>query len=170
MRKLLFIFILLSIALWEITSFASQNQGSVDVYSTNDPSLKLGVITFNDTQYGLLIYPNLSALPPGTHGFHLHQHPNCGDHGMDTGAHYDPQNTGTHLGPYNDGHLGDLPVLFVADDGSANTPLLAPRLKLDNLKDLGIIIHENGDTYSDIPPLGGGGPRIACGVIQIQSQ
>jgi Cu-Zn family superoxide dismutase len=30
-----------------------------------------------------------------------------------------------------------------------------------------IIIHEGGDNYSDTPkPLGGGGSRIACGVVE----
>jgi hypothetical protein len=29
------------------------------------------------------------------------------------------------------------------------------------------MIHAGGDTYSDAPePLGGGGPRIACGVVK----
>lgn len=167
MRKLIVIFILLPIFCWQITSFAKQSIVKVEVYLTTDPSTKIGEITFNDSQYGLMIYPNLGQLPPGPHGIHLHQHPNCADHGMDTGAHYDPQQTGKHLGPYNPGHLGDLPVLFVADDGSTNTPLLAPRLKLTNLTGLAIIIHEHGDNYSDNPPLGGGGARIACGIIKV---
>ena len=27
-----------------------------------------------------------------------------------------------------------------------------------------LIVHAGGDTYSDTPPLGGGGARVACGV------
>ena len=100
------------------------------------------------------------------HGFHLHQHPNCGDHGDKAGAHYDPEKTNSHQGPYGKGHLGDLPVLYVAEDGKANTPTLAPRLKINDLKGLTLMIHEHGDNYSNNPPLGGGGARIACGIIQ----
>jgi len=28
------------------------------------------------------------------------------------------------------------------------------------------MIHEGGDTYDDEPHLGGGGPRMACGVVE----
>lgn len=45
------------------------------------------------------------------------------------GGHFDPQKTGKHLGPYADGHLGDLPPIYVTADGMANYPVLAPRLK-----------------------------------------
>ena len=39
-------------------------------------------------------------------------------------------------------------------------------LKLEALTGRTIMIHEGGDNYSDSPqPLGGGGARIACGVI-----
>ncbi|NES46128.1 superoxide dismutase family protein, partial [Moorena sp. SIO2C4] len=35
-----------------------------------------------------------------------------------------------------------------------------------DLKGHSLIIHAQGDNYSDIPkPLGGGGARVACGVI-----
>lgn len=125
----------------------------------------LGTVVFTDNTYGVLITPNLSNLPAGLHGFHLHQHPNCGEHGNAAGAHFDPQQTNTHQGPYGTGHLGDLPVLYVNADGKANTPILAPRLKLSNLQGLTLMIHAGGDNYSDNPPLGGGGAREACGVI-----
>jgi len=43
---------------------------------------------------------------------------------------------------------------------------LAPRLKLDDIHGRAIMIHAGGDNYSDIPlPSGGGGTRIACGII-----
>lgn len=135
------------------------------IYGTNDTTNPLGTVTFLDTQYGLLITPHLRALSPGLHGLHLHQHANCGDHGTSAGAHYDPKNTNSHQGPYGDGHLGDLPVLYVDAKGAANTPTLAPRLKTDDLKGLSVMIHADGDNYSDTPPLGGGGARMACGTV-----
>ena len=61
----------------------------------------------------------------------------------------------------------DLPVLNVDSSGNANTTVLAPRLSLKDVKGLAIMIHAGGDNFSDYPkPLGGGGDRIACGVIQ----
>ncbi len=135
------------------------------IHATGANQESLGTVTFSETPYGLLITPDLHNLPAGLHGFHLHQHPDCDNSGMSAGGHYDPANTNSHQGPYGKGHLGDLPVLYVTSEGKANTPILAPRLKLKNLKGLSIMIHANGDNYSDNPPLGGGGAREACGVI-----
>jgi Cu-Zn family superoxide dismutase len=43
---------------------------------------------------------------------------------------------------------------------------VAPRLTVADIKGRAIMIHAHGDNYSDDPkPLGGGGARIACGVI-----
>ena len=57
-------------------------------------------------------------------------------------------------------------MLYVNADGKATTPTLAPRLKLSDIQGLTLMVHANGDNYSDTPPLGGGGAREACGVIQ----
>ncbi|KTD23187.1 superoxide dismutase family protein [Legionella londiniensis] len=138
---------------------------TVTMYTTGGKK-PLGQVTFTDSQYGLLIKPNLVGLPGGLHGFHIHEHPNCGEEGHDAGGHFDPQKTNTHQGPYGDGHLGDLPVLYVTKEGGANIPTLAPRLKTSDLPGHAVIIHEGGDTYSDTPKLGGGGERIACGIIE----
>ncbi|HRD70825.1 MAG TPA: superoxide dismutase family protein [Legionella sp.] len=141
-------------------------QISATISTTDGDSKSLGEVVFTDSANGLLITPNLSGLPAGLHGFHLHQHPDCGDKGMDAGGHFDPAKTNSHQGPYGNGHLGDLPVLYVTADGKANTPTLAPRLKLSDLKGLTVMVHAGGDNYSDTPPLGGGGAREACGVIK----
>ena len=84
------------------------------------------------------------------------------------GGHFDPQHTGKHAGPQGNGHLGDLPVLQVAANGAATETLTAPRIiDVGALRGKALMIHAGGDNYSDQPaPLGGGGARIACGVLQ----
>ncbi|MGP9642863.1 superoxide dismutase [Cu-Zn] SodC [Halomonas sp. 86] len=134
----------------------------------------LGTVTIESSELGgVLLTPSITGLEPGIYGFHLHQNPSCepaeNDDGEMTaaqaaGGHYDPDNTDTHQGPYGEGHLGDLPVLTVNDDGEANLPVLAPRLSMDDITDRALIIHEGGDTYEDEPHLGGGGARMLCGV------
>lgn len=128
----------------------------------------IGSVTFTDTQYGLLIEPKLKGLTPGVHGFHIHETPSCDNFGMAARGHYDPNNTGKHLGPYNDnGHLGDLPALIVDHGGNATLVILAPRVKLSQIGQRALMIHLGGDNYSDVPhALGGGGDRIACGIIK----
>ncbi len=138
----------------------------IHIYSTSQKDKELGIVTAVDTQYGLLLTPNLTGLPPGAHGFHIHQNPSCRDQGMGAGGHLDPYHTNKHLGPYNSaGHLGDLPILFVDENGRATLPVLAPRLKLSDIQNHSLMIHAGGDNYSDNPKMGGGGERIACGVV-----
>lgn len=137
---------------------------------------ELGTITLSDVPGGgLTISPNLTGLPPGEHGFHLHQNASCDPAQKDgkmsageaAGPHYDPDKTGKHAGPAGNGHKGDTPLLTVAADGSATRPVTAPRLSLADAMGRAFIIHEGGDNYADQPkPLGGGGPRIACGIVQ----
>lgn len=127
----------------------------------------IGTVTFRDSRYGMMITPDLHGLPPGARGFHIHATPDCGDNGMAAGSHLDPKKTDSHEGPYQSGHLGDLPVLVVNNDGIAKTPTLAPRFKINMLKGHALMIHAGSDNYSDQPEKnGGGGPRYACGVIQ----
>jgi superoxide dismutase, Cu-Zn family len=134
----------------------------------------LGTVRIVETPYGLAFYPALKGLPPGLHGFHVHEKPSCapGDNNgtatpaFAAGGHLDPQGTKKHGEPWGDGHLGDLPPLYVAADGTATSPVLGPRLKLADVRNRSLMVHAGGDNHSDHPmPLGGGGARVGCGVI-----
>jgi Cu-Zn family superoxide dismutase len=135
----------------------------------------IGSITLVDSDKGLIIEPELNSLSPGSHGMHIHQNFSCdsgekdGEQvaGLAAGGHYDPRATSRHEGPRGSGHAGDLPILEVNGAGNAFKPSLAPHLKLEDIRFHALIIHENGDNYSDQPkPLGGGGARVACGLIE----
>lgn len=135
----------------------------------------MGTVTIEEIEGGgIKLTPNLRGLPAGEHGFHVHEHPSC-DAGKNAegqavaalaaGGHYDPDQTGSHQGPDGSGHLGDLPFLTANEDGTVTTPVIAARLVIHDLLDHSLMIHAGGDNYSDEPPMGGGGKRIACGVI-----
>lgn len=152
---------------------------TVEVYeATNEGrGVKYGAVTVSESKYGLVFTPELKGLPAGAHGFHIHANPDCGPataaDGKITpagkaGGHYDPTGAGKHNFPWeDDGHLGDLPALYVNANGEATIPVLAPKLKkLDDVRGRSLMIHVGGDNYSDKPAaLGGGGARLACGVI-----
>ena len=140
------------------------------------PGDSVGEITVTQTAAGAVFKLNLKGLHPGPHGFHVHENGQCGPTMMNgtaipagaAGSHWDSDHTNKHAGPEGDGHIGDLPLLVVADDGTATQSLTAPRIKdIALLKGHDVVIHMNGDNYSDQPAaLGGGGARFACGVIQ----
>ena len=134
----------------------------------------VGTIVFREAKDGLTMQAKLKGLPPGEHGFHLHENPSCdpGEKdgvkgaGLAAGSHYDPASTKAHKGPGGGGHKGDLPKLEVAKNGNFRGRFKLEGLTLADVKGRSIMIHEGGDNYSDEPkPLGGGGARIACGVI-----
>ncbi|EOC1340061.1 superoxide dismutase [Cu-Zn] SodC2 [Cronobacter dublinensis] len=135
----------------------------------------VGTVKISETDNGLEFAPDLNGLPPGDHGFHIHANGSCEPAMKEgkmaaaeaAGGHFDPQKTGKHAGPDGDGHLGDLPVLSVNNDGKATDPVTASRIKtLKDVKGKALMIHIGGDNMADHPkPLGGGGGRYACGVI-----
>ncbi len=154
------------------------NKAKSEIYLINAEGLdkNIGVITLQDSAQGLELDIDLQGLPAGEHGFHVHEMGDCGaaadkdgkmTAGLKAGGHYDPDKTGEHLGPNKSGHKGDLPYLTVDAQGIVKTKIYAPHLKVKEIKGRSLMIHAGGDNYQDKPlPLGGGGARIACGVVK----
>ncbi len=169
---------LIALAMLGVTASGYSSMVNVPLHliSSDGNERNIGKITISETIYGLQFTPQLNQLSAGIHGFHVHENGSCEPAlkdgklvaGLAAGGHFDPENTGKHGGPWNpDSHLGDLPALYITQDGKAEQPVLAPRLtKLSQIQGLALMIHTNGDNYQDHPqPLGGGGARIACGII-----
>jgi superoxide dismutase, Cu-Zn family len=171
------------VLLGSVSHAIAQERVTIEMNVITDKGIgkSIGRIVASETKNGFLRL-NLklnNELPSGGHGFHVHENGDCGPArkdgttaaGLAAGGHYDPESTGKHEGPSGDGHLGDLPILFIEpdeEDGTTGTThsIIAPRLKLADIRGRSLVIHENSDNYSDEPkPLGGGGARIACGVV-----
>lgn len=165
--------------MWTVAVLAAPASKMIDMNLVDENSVgkSIGQVTVTETAYGLVFTPALEGLPPGPamHGFHVHENASCqpGEKegkktaALAAGGHYDPAGSKHHGAPWGDGHLGDLPPLFVDANGAATQPVLAPRLKMDDLNGRALMIHAGGDNFADQPvPLGGGGARIACGVVR----
>ncbi|EMK3757711.1 MULTISPECIES: superoxide dismutase [Cu-Zn] SodC [unclassified Providencia] len=159
------------------TAYAAQSTVVLKEATPTGDGKAIGEVVITETEYGLLFTPKLAGLQAGVHGFHVHENPSCEPADKDgksvpalkAGGHLDPVKTGVHKGPYdNSGHLGDLPGLVADSQGNANYAVLAPRLKsLKDVQERALMVHVGGDNYSDNPEaLGGGGARMACGVIK----
>jgi Cu-Zn family superoxide dismutase len=155
-------------------SALADTQVSLYKVDENGIGAPVGQVSIAESRYGLVFTPALKGLAPGVHGFHVHQNASCdpGDQNgkkvpaLAAGGHYDPKDSKRHDTPWGEGHLGDLPPLIVDAEGNANQPVLAPRLRLADLVGRSLMVHAGGDNHSDHPaPLGGGGARVVCGVI-----
>ena len=155
---------------WSMAAGAAETTVEIHAINAQGAGPVLGTLTLREASSGIELAPRLHGLAPGAHGFHVHEQPSCaaGEKegktvaGLAAGSHYDPDKTGKHLGPAGPGHKGDLPVLTVAADGTAATPVQSGRLSLAELRGRSLIIHAEADNYADQP----GGARVACGIIQ----
>ena len=152
----------------------AQQQITVDINRISSSGIgeKIGSVVVSEGKGGVSFKVSVKGLPAGQRGFHVHDKGDCGpgmkdgkmEAGLAAGQHYDPEGHKSHKGPKGKGHKGDLPLLKGNASGIEQT-VTAPRLKLEDVKGRALVIHEGGDNYSDQPKLGGGGPRIACGVV-----
>ncbi|MCC6557168.1 MAG: superoxide dismutase family protein [Polyangiaceae bacterium] len=132
----------------------------------------VGTLTIDETPQGVLIRGDLSGLPPGTHGFHIHETGACSPTFQAAGDHFNP--TGASHGFRSKGgpHLGDLPSLRVPAGGRAPVEAFAPGVTLgEGPRSLvagdgtAIVVHAQPDDYQT-DPAGAAGQRIACGVVR----
>lgn len=117
-------------------------------------------MTAAETPYGVVFSPALEGLPPGVHGFHVHENGSCAPKEKDgktvpalaAGGHYDPQGSKRHGTPWGDGHLGHLPGLVVDAEGKASYavgPRAAPQAV--GPEGASLMIHVGGDNHVDHP-------------------
>lgn len=157
--------------------FAADFRVPMHLATADGVGAQVGEVVITESEYGLVFTPSFSNIAPGIHGFHVHENPSCDPiikDGVTTpagaaGGHFDPTNSKAHKGPFvKDGHLGDLPALYANTDGRIVYPVLAPKIKkLDEIKGRSLMLHVGGDNHEDQPAvLGGGGARLACGIIK----
>lgn len=132
----------------------------------------LGTVTLTQGPQGVLVSAELRGLPPGGHGFHIHETGACAPDFSAAGSHFNPTDQ-THGFLFSTGqHAGDLPNLYVAADGTVRADVFTNDISLagDDDRSLfdddgsAVIIHEKADAYGEDSGTAGG--RIACGVIE----
>lgn len=135
----------------------------------------VGSATVTEAPNGVLLKIEAKGLAPGWHGIHLHEKADCSKSDFTSaGGHVHAKPTMVHglLNP-DANEAGDLPNLHVAADGSAHAEMFSPyvslsgaggRVALADTDGSAIVIHANPDDHST-QPIGGAGPRVACGAI-----
>lgn len=135
---------------------------------------QLGNATLRQTPHGVLISVELEGIPPGPHGFHIHEIGRCdpADSFESAGGHYNPHGKRHGLLDPDGPHAGDMPNQFVGPDGVLSVQVLNTFVTLEpgpgSLFDAdgsALMIHSGPDDYTSQPG-GKAGDRIACGVIE----
>lgn len=112
-------------------------------------------------------------LPPGAHGFHIHETGKCDASGGFESAGGHLSGAAAHGVKSDDGmHVGDLPNLYVPESGALRVEYFldgvmiesgqAPLMDMDGAS---VVIHAVADDYES-QPSGASGARIACGVLE----
>jgi len=149
--------------------------GVANIKGTGMNSLLKGTVTLTDTSTGLKVDAHLTKMPPGQHGFHIHEFGSCDDMGKAAGGHYNPENA-MHGMVVKDGimkaHAGDLGNITAGTDGTATLEAVIPDVTLSGSKasvaGRAFIVHEKVDDFSQ--PVGNAGSRIGCGTIVISGK
>ncbi|KJH46484.1 copper/zinc superoxide dismutase [Dictyocaulus viviparus] len=144
--------------------------GLIDIQQSG-PAVVVG-----DTSYLFLLKScRLSGLPPGLHGFHVHEYGDLGDGCNAAGLHYNPFMM-EHGGPDSAvRHLGDLGNIYTQSDGMTTVSITDTKVTLNGRYSVigrAFVIHAQRDdlglgTAPTSKTTGDSGSRIACGVIGI---
>jgi Cu-Zn family superoxide dismutase len=155
---------------------AGAETGRARINGTDETALITGTAMFTESPSGLEVEVQITGLPAGQHGLHIHQYGDCGNKGNAAGGHFNPDQAPHGYFP-KDGaaraHPGDMGNIEVLDERRpARLSVLLPGVTLSGttygVGGRAVIVHEHPDDFSQ--PAGNAGGRIACGVILITGQ
>lgn len=163
-------------ALAAAPALAQEEAETIEAQVMTADGQSAGTVTFEQVDHGVVVTARLQNLPEGPHGFHIHETGACEPDFGAAGGHYDPLDAAHGFDAPGGYHVGDLPNVYVASDGTATADVFAPQLTLApdeddevpfTLRDAdgsAIMVHAQIDDYQAEPP-DSTGERIACGVI-----
>ena len=134
---------------------------------------EIGTVDFEETLAGMLITAKLKGLPPGPHGFHIHDAGKCEPPFSTSGKILNPLNAKHGLRNDEGPAMGDMTNIHVPPSGEVTAEVLNPYVTLapdadgSLLRESGtsVVVTANADDHQSQPD-GNSGPPIACGVIK----
>ena len=132
-----------------------------------------GTVHFQELADGSVeVQVDLTGVPPGVHGFHVHDKGDCGDNGNAAGGHFNPMNM-PHAGPDAvSHHAGDFGNVTAGENGEVHTKFttrsITVRDSSTSVINHAVILHANADDLAT-QPTGNAGGRISCGVAQVMA-
>ena len=163
------------------SSSASSLSRTVEIKNASGQSV--GTVQVRQLAHGSLFIVDLRNLPPGPHGFHIHERGVCEPPSFQSaGGHYNPLNAEHGFDSPKGYHAGDLPNVHVTQQGTAMAEFHSTLVSLaggQGAEPAGsagpftlldqdgsaVMIHAEADDYRAATP-DSTGDRIACGVIK----
>jgi Cu-Zn family superoxide dismutase len=128
-----------------------------------------GIVTFTEEADGVRVQADIAGLPPGKHGFHVHEFGDCSAPDLaSAGAHFNPTNK-PHAGPDSAArHVGDMGNVDADASGAAKLNYVDHEISLTNdqrsVIGRSVVVHAKADDLKS-QPAGDSGARVGCGVI-----
>ncbi|KAE9416904.1 hypothetical protein Angca_010303, partial [Angiostrongylus cantonensis] len=140
-----------------------------------NPTNLLGVIDITELNGVVTMIGSLTGLPPGPHGFHVHEYGDLGNGCLASGAHFNPYRS-DHGGPANppsSRHVGDLGNIVTPANGPTPINVKDPLMTFTGNRGIigrAFVIHANPDDLGTAGndgsrTVGNAGARLACGII-----
>lgn len=134
----------------------STAQGTVHLQEMADGSVEVQV--------------DLTGVPQGVHGFHIHEFGNCADNGNAAGGHFNPMSMPHSSPDATSHHAGDFGNVTAGANGEVHTRFTTRSVTVSpgqsSAVGKAVILHANPDDLVT-QPTGNAGGRIACGVISL---
>ncbi|MSP13204.1 MAG: superoxide dismutase family protein [Chloroflexi bacterium] len=152
------------------SAFAQAQQAKAELRNANGQVI--GTATLTQQAGGVQINLQVTGLPAGQHGIHIHAVGKCDAPDFaSAGGHFNPQNKQHGSQNPNGPHAGDIPNLDLAQNGAGNLQFVDTLVSLgageNSLFDAdgsALVIHAGMDDLKS-DPAGNSGVRMACGVI-----
>jgi Cu-Zn family superoxide dismutase len=170
------------------TSAAGEAGSASRAVLRNAEGAEVGTVLFSEVSAGTEVVAEVQGLEAGFYGFHVHGTGLCEP---DSAAPDDPDSTGDflsaggHLGAdvgEHPEHAGDLPSLYVTENGEGLLMVVTDRFGVDDLtagSGSAVMIHSGPDNFANVPEryaqggpdeasrrTGDAGSRLACGVVE----
>lgn len=131
----------------------------------NSEGAEIGTAEIRQAGDGILIKADLTGLPAGPLGFHLHETGTCEGDFTSAGDHYNPDGKTHGYFSENGPHAGDMPNQPVDADGAMMVEVFNPAVSFDEVSGKALMLHDGADDYMS-DPAGHAGGRIACAAIE----
>jgi len=128
-----------------------------------------GTVHFTQQADGSVeVQVDLMGVPPGVHGFHVHEKGDCGDDAKAAGGHFNPTSMAHGAPDASSHHAGDFGNVTADGGGNVHTSFTTRAITVaagtTSVVGHAVVLHGNPDDLTS-QPAGNAGPRIACGVV-----